>query len=188
MKTAERAEEDHQKCARAFPLEKPPIASAERFAWVPIIFFCGTIGVLVSLRLEATWNPPHLLPALNIFFLTCVSFLVSVLAARSYLAGQSIGFLLLGCGTLALGLAGALVALPLARSTPNWIVTSYNTGACLAGACHLVSAVRAFSADRSKPSSSWMLLVRSYLAIIAIIAILATAAYYDRLPIFFVEG
>jgi PAS domain S-box-containing protein len=157
-------------------------------AWLPVPFFLIAIGLLAFLPVEAAWLPPLLLPALNIFFLTFVSFLVSVLAARSYLAGHSMAVLFLGCGTLALGLGGAVAVFTPAKTTPNWMVTIYNSGAFFAGVCHLVSAIRAFSASKRPPRSGWTVLVFFYLVVIAIIVMLAIAVYHDLLPTFFIEG
>lgn len=188
MDTSKRAEGDGQKHIATLSEERPTGFGPERFAWLPILCFCAAIGMLAFLRLQVAWNPPLLLPALNILFLTCISFLVSILAARSFLAGQSPAVLLLGCGSLALALASALAVLPLAGLTANRAVTIYNTGACLAGICHLVSAVLALSAGGGKPRSPWSLLARLYLAVIAIMATLALAAHHNLLPTFFIEG
>ncbi len=188
MESSERFRGDNQRHPPTFQSERPPVSWPERFAWLLVPFFCLVIGVLAFLPLETTWNPPHLLPALNILFLTCVSFLISILAAKGYLAGQSKAVLFLGCGTLALGLASALAAAPLAELTPNTTITLYNTGACLASICHLASAVWIFSTAESKPRSGESLLVSFYLAVIAIIGILVVAAHKDWLPTFFIDG
>ena len=188
MELSEQAVGNDQQRVSPLHATRPPTLRPERFAWLPILCFSLAIGVLAFLRLQTVWNPPLALPASNILFLTGISFLVSILAARSFLAGHSPAVLLLGCGTLALGLASALAVLPLLDHSPNRTVTIYNTGACLAGICHLVSAVWAFSAGRVQPRSGRSLLVRLYLAVIAIMAVLALAAHHNLLPTFFIEG
>lgn len=188
MDASERAEAGEPKHAPTLPIKRLPTFRPERFAWLPIFCFCLAIGMLAFLRLQAVWNPPLLLSVLNIIFLTCISFLVSLLAARSFLAGQSPAVLLLGCGTLALALASALASLPLIDLTPNRRVTIYNTGACLAGVCHLAGALWAFSVGGSKPRYGRSLLVWLYLTVIAILASLALATHHNLLPIFFIEG
>lgn len=188
MEPSERAEGDDQRHASTFHLKSPLVSWLERFAWLPIPFFCLAIGALAFLPFETAWNPPHLLPALNILFLTCISFFISILAAKSYLAGQSTAVLFLGCGTLALGLASVLAAAPLAEVTPNVRITLYNTGVCLSGICHLVCAVWIFSANGSKLRSGKSLLVSFYFAVTAIIGILTVATHKNWLPIFFIDG
>jgi hypothetical protein len=53
----------------------PPQCPEERLrplAWFPLPFFLGAVGVLACVRVNAVYNPPYLLPVLNILFLTCV--------------------------------------------------------------------------------------------------------------------
>jgi hypothetical protein len=38
----------------------------QRLAWLPIFAFLLAVGVLAWLRIETAWNPPPLLPLLNI--------------------------------------------------------------------------------------------------------------------------
>lgn len=188
MEPSERGAGDNEKRGPALQPKRPPTPWPDRFAWVPIPLFGMAIGALTFLPIETAWNPPLLLPSLNILFLTCISFLISVLAARSYLAGQSMAVLFLGCGTMALGMASALAGAPLAELTPNCRITIYNTGACLAGICHLISATWIFSADSPRPRSNHSLMVLLYLGVMAAVIILAIAAHEDWLPIFFIDG
>ncbi|GKT09838.1 PAS domain S-box protein [Desulforhabdus sp. TSK] len=188
MGTPERTEVDIRRHTPAFQPESPTASRLDRFAWVPIPFFCLAIATLALMRLEAAWNPPHLLAVLNILFLACVSLFVSILAARGYLAGQSRAVLFLGGGTLALGLASALAGAPLAELTPNSRIAIYNLGACLAGICHLVSAVRNFYVDGHKSRPNIPLAVALYLTVITIILITAIAVHENWLPIFFIDG
>ena len=71
-----------------------------RWLWLPIPFFLIIIIILRVNHVEFVWNPPMLLPTMNLSFLTLNSCLVAFLAAVSYLSGRSQAILFLGCGTL----------------------------------------------------------------------------------------
>lgn len=188
MDKSQRAEGGDQKPVPTLRGEKSPGFWPERLAWLPLPCFCLAIGLLAYLRLQEAWNPPLLIPVLNGLFLTCIPLLLSTLAARSFLAGQPASVLFLGCGTLSLALASALASLLFGAQMINRGVTIYNTGACLAGACHLISGLWTTCADGGTPRYGRSLLAWLYLAVMASIAALAVAIYQNLLPTFFVEG
>lgn len=153
---------------------------------MPIPAFLTVIIVLAHLRIEAVWNPPMALPALNIVFTTLVSFLISVLAARSFLSGKASPILFLGSGTL--GMGAALAVSPLVGPGSNANVATYDTAACLAGFCHLVSAIADISAGPRRARSNPRLLLASYLGIIFLVAALVLLVRSHLWPVYFTEG
>ena len=115
------------------PISKEPHTSWTRYlAWLPIPIFLILISILAWLRIEVVWGSSFLFTSLNIAFLTVIMLFVSILAARSYLVGQSITVLLLGSGTLALGLSGFIAGFSILNDA-NSNVTIYDTTACLLG-------------------------------------------------------
>jgi hypothetical protein len=155
---------------------------------VSILAFALIIGALIFLGAETMWNPPRLIPALNIVFLTGISLFVSLLAARSYLAQRSLAVLLLGCGTLALALGGLAASLYLAGPGTNSMVSVYNTMACLAEPCHLASAMGSISPGVRRERAGWPPLLASYLSIIILISLLIFLVQNHIWPVHFVEG
>jgi anti-sigma regulatory factor (Ser/Thr protein kinase) len=111
-----------------------------RALWLLLPLLAVAVIVLSILRLDEAFNPEGLFTTANIIFLTLFSFFVSVLAARSYLLGRSEAVLLMGCGTLALGLGALLAAVHAAGPDAKSIPAVYNTAALLAGLCHLGAA------------------------------------------------
>jgi PAS domain S-box-containing protein len=157
-------------------------------AWLPVVIFFITIIVLAFLHIDVVWNPPNLLKTLNISFLTIITFLVSLLAARSYLKNHSSFFLLLGCGMLVFGLGGIIAVLPFGKPGPNWNVTVYDLSAFLAGICLMVSAIAGWSVKPRRLRSGWPVLLTFYFGIIVIESILALVVRNELLPVFFVDG
>ncbi len=160
----------------------------QSIAWLPVVIFFITIIALAFIPIEVVWNPPNLLKVLNITFLTIITFLVSLLAARSYLGTHTSFFLLFGCGMLALGLGGALGALPLGKPGPNWTVTVYNLSAFLAGLCITISALEGGSVKPWRLRSGWPVLLTFYLGIMVIESIFVMAVRNELLPVFFIDG
>ncbi|MGZ7050037.1 MAG: hypothetical protein ACXVHO_08525 [Methanobacterium sp.] len=98
-------------------------------ASIPIFILIIIIATL--LHNKAVWSPYPIIPLLNITFLSIIMFFVSILAARSYLEGRSIPMLLLGCGTLVLGLGASLAGFELLGNNVNSTISIYNTSAFL---------------------------------------------------------
>lgn len=164
---------------------KPQKRRPQHLMWLPIPFFSLVIGVLASLRIEAAWHPPLLFSALNIIFLTAISFIISLIAARSYLASHSGEMLLLGCGTFALGLGGALGGLSAGGTGQNAIVAIYNTMACFAGLCHLSSAA-GISLCRRRPE--WPTLAMAYISVLSLSLLQVLLVRHELWPIHLVPG
>ncbi len=161
---------------------------ASILAWLPVIGSAAAVAIILYLHIDAAWNSPVLLLFLNTLFLSIVSFLVSILAGQSYLAGQGKAVLLLGCGTLALGLGAVLAGLPPARNDPNYTITMYNTAALLASICNLAGAGWALRVKESPRSPSGVLMAVLYPSIILFLILETAAVREGLLPAFFIEG
>jgi two-component system, chemotaxis family, sensor kinase Cph1 len=156
-------------------------------AWLPIPIFLIIILILAWFRFGVVLNPPLLFAALNIIFLSIIMFFVSLLAIRSYLAKRSVIILLLGSGTLALGLGGLIAGVAILGNTPNPTVSIYNTSACIAGFFILVSAILSITMRTKILKSIWPLLA-SYLAVIALISVVAFLVGNHLWPVYFIQG
>ena len=161
----------------------PPLA-----LWFLLGAFVVAVAVLAPLRQEAIYNPAGVFTAANILFLTLVSLFVSVLAARAYLRDRPPSVLLVGCGTLALGLGALLAAVHAGGPGTNPIPATYNTAALLAGLCYLGAAfwVRpTFEVSRSlRP---WVL-VASFGGVVILLVILVVLIRTGVWPLYFVQG
>ncbi|MCE5296335.1 MAG: PAS domain S-box protein, partial [Euryarchaeota archaeon] len=170
----------------SFVLRKKLRTSRKSWSLIPIILIL--IAVLAIIGEDAVWNPSGIIPILNIVFITPISILISILAARSYLRQRSLAVLFLGCGTLALGTGAALTMVPSIASVGNSIVTMYSTSIILAAFCHLLSTISLSSSSLKRPKYGWPVLVISYVIILAAVAILLGMVLNDFWPDFFVAG
>ncbi len=161
-----------------------------RLAWLPIPAFLALFGALAWLGRGASFEPPYLLPTLNILLITGVCVPVALLAARSYINGESASVLLLGCGSLAIGVASAISGLSIV--TMPWsdvAVTVYNVGVLLAGGCHVATAVLALRpAPPSHASSGRMAVAIAYATVVVFLAVVVAADLDGVVPDFFVGG
>ncbi|MGZ7047924.1 MAG: PAS domain S-box protein, partial [Methanobacterium sp.] len=155
-------------------------------ASIPIFILIIIIAAL--LHNKAVWSPYPIIPLLNITFLSIIMFFVSILAARSYLEGRSIPMLLLGCGTLVLGLGASLAGFELLGNNVNSTISIYNTSAFLSGVCYLSSVILGLRMKPSKAKNGWLSLLISYLAIFAVIFALVLLIQNHIWPVHFVQG
>jgi PAS domain S-box-containing protein len=162
-------------------------SSVRYLPWLPIPIFLVTIIILAIYRSEIIWNPLLLFAALNIIFLSIIMFFVSILALRSYQAKNSIVILLLGSGTLALGLGALLAGLSILGNNVNSTVTIYNTSACISAVLILTSAVLSIKMSLKTLQSKWLIII-SYLGIIALITLVALLVRNHIWPVYFVQG
>ncbi|MDD1774723.1 MAG: hypothetical protein LUQ24_04280, partial [Methanobacterium sp.] len=156
-------------------------------AFLPIPFFLILIFILVMFRFGVVWNPVFLFSALNIIFLSIIMFFVSILAVRSYLADHSLVILLLGSGTLALGLGALLAGLTIVENTVNTTVTIYNTMALISSIFIIFSAVSSIKFHSKRLKSIWPLFI-SYLSVFLLITVLAFLVQNHIWPVYFVQG
>jgi PAS domain S-box-containing protein len=159
-----------------------------RRAWIALPVFAAVELALGLAGPDVVLNPPFLLTVLNVLFLTVVSLLISFLAARSFLTGHPLAVLLLGCGTLALGLGGALAAIPAGPVSPNRTATTYNTAALLAALFHLLGTAGSLPRQRPARRGGWAVTAALYTCTSAAVGGLALAAAHGVLPVFFREG
>jgi hypothetical protein len=110
-----------------------------RYAWLPIPILLLLVLILSLNTQGPTLGLLPLLPVFNLVFLTFFSFLVAVLAARSYLINGSPTFLFLGSGILAYGVTSLLASFSVPGGDFNTGATIYYLGVPLAGFLILLS-------------------------------------------------
>jgi PAS domain S-box-containing protein len=146
------------------------------------------VALLIITNPPVTINIPFLLPVLNLVFLTGVSLLVAVLAARSALDGGGEAVAFLGGGTLMLGLGAAGAALVGVHLGQNGIATIYNLSAAVAALCHLISAVRTHPGSPAPAGGNRVLVPLLYAVLVALAIGIVAGAVAGRWPAFFVPG
>jgi signal transduction histidine kinase len=156
-------------------------------AYLPVPFFLLLIFMLVIFQFGVVWNPVFLFSALNIIFLSIIMFFVSILSVRSYLADHSLVILLLGSGTLALGIGALLAGLAILENTVNTTVTIYNTMACVSSVFIIFSAVSTIKFHSKRLKSIWPLFI-SYLSVFLLITVLAFLVLSHIWPVYFIQG
>ncbi|MDK9706040.1 MAG: PAS domain S-box protein [Desulforhopalus sp.] len=165
----------------------------DRLALLPVPVLLLLIATLWLLDLRTSFEQPLLLMVLNMTFSTVISLAIAYLVGRSFLQWHNPGLLLLGCGVLAWGAAGATGALAgLIKPgdgtfDANTLVTVHNICIWLSAFCHLSGAAMALRwNDSLQAPRLWLGL--AYLGILIVAALIVQAALSDYFPEFFVPG
>jgi PAS domain S-box-containing protein len=139
------------------PDGRSPEDARSRLATLSIPLLVLLLVVLRSLDAGRSFEPPLLLPALNLVFLTGIPLLVAWYAARSYLADGMWAVLAVAAGSLALATSNAFASLAaLTGLGADALVTVHNTGALIAGCCYLAAAAgtaRTRLGERPRPAA-----------------------------------
>ena len=153
--------------------------------------FIALILALAILDIRAVFEPPLLLPMLNMLFVSAVSFAVAYISARCYLTMGLPNILLLGCGVLTFG-AGNLIAgwLITSPGAPNINVIIHNTGALFGSLFHAAGATLALPGITAAKASKHRKLgvILAYLGVLVFIALLTIASLREAIPPFFIQG
>ena len=165
---------------------------AEILPIVPIPVFLILFLVLAILDIRTVFEPSWILPISNVLFLFIVPLAVVYIATQGYLQSGFITLLMLGAGTLALGLGAVLAGwvLTFTGSGPNTNVTVFNLSALSSAMFHFLGAVIAFiGVDSLRDTQHKKLNVRlTYLGIAILLALLTIGTLKGLVPVFFVQG
>ncbi len=135
--------------------------------------------------LQGSHESLYLLLTLNLVFSMLVCLFVAYLITRSFLASGKPGLLLLGCGVVIWGPAGA-VATAAARGDANISITIYNSCIWLSGLCHLAGVSLSLRSRRSlSPPALW--LPAGYALAAGAVMLVTLSALAGWIPTFFVE-
>ncbi len=170
--------------------------SVYRFGRVVSVITIALFVILaISLNLlefghSAIFDPPGLLPLLNLFFLFICPMVVGYLAAKGYLETGSIGLISLGSGVFALGLGSLIAGFLLQAKGPNAVITIHNISVCLAGVLHFAGATMALAGFQPEQDARKRKhkIATVFTGIFCFLVILTLGELQGVLPIFFVQG
>ena len=171
--------------------------SKQGFGWlkslslVPLPLFIVLIIVFACIDSGIVIEPPYLLLALNVLFMTIIPFAIAYLAWRSYADSGQWRIFLIGCGMVAFGACAIIAGLAInVTEGQNANVTIFNSGALLSAI--LIATAAIFSIQERHryrlAHHRALYLGFSYLVVIIFMSLFAIAAYEDLIPLFFVQG
>lgn len=134
----------------SYRIRKAPITAIPPLVIMALIF-------CLHFKLLTPWfvyNPPLLIPVLNVLFLSVVSFSISHIAAKSYMASGKPMLVFLGCGALAVGFASMAAGWSMGSiDGHNLSLTIHNTGFFMGGVFHFAGAVLTFLEIGEEPKT-----------------------------------
>lgn len=134
------------------------------------------------------YHPRFLIPVLNVLLLSLIFFVLSYLCAKSYLTGGRLPLLFLGCGALAVGLAGAAGGWSTElQEGYDLSIAIHNAGFFLGGGFHFAGAVFTLLETVEEPRRRWRK-IKLFLAYTGVVALIPLSLFLnmDRaLPLFF---
>jgi len=157
-----------------------------RLAWLPIPVLLAAIIVLWAADLRGSRDSAYLMMALNLVFSALVSLFIAYLIARSFLVRSTPGLLLLGCGVVIWGSAGA-VATAAAGDDANILITIHNSCVWLSALCHLAGVSLSLRSRQTlSPPALW--LPAGYMLAAGAVVLVALSTLAGWIPTFFVQG
>jgi signal transduction histidine kinase/PAS domain-containing protein/ActR/RegA family two-component response regulator len=150
-------------------------------AWWPLPVLAASLVLLRLIESPAAYPWPHLQLMLQLVFMFGGACFVCFVAARGFLLHGNAGVLLLGCGAIAVGLAGVLANL---TSVPNVMVTIHNLSMWVGAWLHFIGAL--VGSQRRVPQRGLWLAI-AYAATLATVLAIVAAASAGVTPPFFVQ-
>ncbi|MDD4860085.1 MAG: PAS domain-containing protein, partial [Dehalococcoidales bacterium] len=156
-----------------------------------ITFALLTLLLVLAIHLEQrtgmVFNPPLLLPTLNIIFISLSGFIVCYLAARAFVHTGIQAALWLGAGAYVFGLCNLISGFTTETIGANFAVTVHNSGTLLSAMFNLAGAVTAYRVIVNLSTSRRTVTI-VYGAGLAWMILISVTAYYNLAPVFFVTG
>ncbi|MBU3915540.1 PAS domain-containing protein [bacterium] len=159
---------------------------------IPIPIF---VILLISLRVlglgdSVIFDPPGLLPFLNMLFLFMGPVFVSYLAAKGYLESGSFSLIVLGSAVFSFALGSLIAGFLLPAEGPNDVITVHNVSACMSGILHFTGTAIVFIGIQPEQDvrkrKRWLVIL--YSVVFALLAILTFGVHRHILPTFFIQG
>ena len=160
-------------------------------AIVPVPLLIAIIIILAFINPTLVFEPPFLLPTLNVLLLSLIPFSVAYLAWKSYAKSGALPLLFVGCGMVAFGygslVAGFTINIP---GGTNLTPTIHNTGALIGAISFVAAALFALWKDAAykSPKHGGLYLGLCYLAVLIFMSLFTLAALAGLVPPFFVQG
>ena len=178
-------------------LNRDIMDSKKRFSRAILIIMPLPLLVILAISLQLLglgnsfiFDPPGLLPVLNLFFLFICPMFICYLTAKGYMESGSVSLITMGSGVFSLAVGSLIAGFLLPSKGPNAVITIHNISAGLSGSLHLVGAMLVFVGvmpvkDAHKRKSR---LIIVFLSIFAFLVILTFGVFENFLPTFFVQG
>ncbi|MGA2159512.1 MAG: PAS domain S-box protein [Dehalococcoidia bacterium] len=158
---------------------------------IPVPLFIGLIIAQAVVGSSAVFEPPYLLPALNILFLLIIPITVAVLCWLGYVHTGAVRILLIGCGMITLGFsslaAGFAIDLP---DGQNLVPIIHHTGALIASLFIIIASLLAvrYRPPHGPPAYGRSYAAAAYTCTLIIVALFIVAAFRGWIPPFFLPG
>ncbi|MHB9106044.1 MAG: ATP-binding protein [Armatimonadota bacterium] len=174
-----------QQPANTIQTKRQPASGLQRLAWVPVLLLLTAVIVLRVANPPGAYESLGLLVVLNLLFQVLVSFFVAYLVGGSFLAGKTPGLLLLGCGVLLWGFAGAVGSISGLIGGPP--TTIHNTCVWFSAMCHLAGVIVSLRTGRTvRAPGLWLVL--AYALSLGAVVMVTLLALSGRMPAFFVPS
>ena len=162
-----------------------------RFAGLLLpVLFVAVIGLWFK-DIQAPYESPELLIALNLLLATLPALIIAYLFARSFLVTGAPGMALFGCGALIWSVSGlsplAAFLAPGPGFNVNTFVTIHNVTVWGASLCYLAGAALFQQRHRALPHPE-RALAGAYALAVAVAVFIVFMALKNWTPVFFVEG
>jgi PAS domain S-box-containing protein len=165
---------------------RAPPSTLARLAWLPLPLLLAMLLVLWAADLRTAYESPRLLIALNLVFSVMVPLFIVCLIGRSFLVRGTPDLLMLGCGVMTWGAAGAVVMIAADYWDINFLITSHNVCAWLSALCHLIGAALSRASSKTLyKTARW--LATAYAITLASAALVFVSARAGWTPTFFVQ-
>jgi hypothetical protein len=162
----------------------------KRVSLIPIPVFIAAAVALAVLDISEVVAPLSLIPITHTLFISCVSFAVAYVSARSYMASGLYRFLLMGSGNLAFGLGFLASWLLNVPGGQNVLVTVDNSGTLLSSILHVSAAILVWvGVTQEKVTRRGKAdVILSYGGVSLFMVLLTIASLLSTTPPFFVQG
>ena len=163
-----------------------PVERIQRLAWVPVPVFTLAIVLLKASGSSTSLESPVLVLVLNLLFLMIASYLVAMIAGRSFLANGSPWLLMTGSGMVIWGTTGLVAAVGEAQG-PHFLVASHNLGVLISSVLHFAGALLLLRPEwKLRTTGIW--LPAAFAVAFGCAGLVAVTAHEGWLPVFFVPG
>ena len=157
---------------------------------IPLLIILAISLQLLGLGNSVTFDPPGLLPLLNLLFLFICPMFVWYLATKSYMKTGTASIITMGSGVFTLALGSLIAGFLLSAKGPNAVITIHNISACLAGLFHLIGSVFVFIGFQPEQDvrKRKYLFTLMYSSIFVLLTVFTLAVYKNTFPDFFIQG
>lgn len=160
--------------------------------WLAVPILIITLLILRAADLKTSFESPNFMLAMNIIFSMLMSLFVVYLISRSFLARETLGKLMLGCGVIFWGLAGSVGIIASTIENPNYqfdintTITIHNISVCFSGLCHLTGVILSLRRRIVQLKIFWMII--AYGCSLFVVGLITLLSLENRMPLFFIQG